>query len=347
MIPLRVAIIGAGGIARRHAASLAWMPGARLVGVADPVEGAAESLSRLVAGARAFSDWRAMLADLRPEALLICVPPYAHGEPEKAAIDLGIPFFTEKPIATDLQTAESIAAGVTRTKLVTAVGYHWRYLDVTERAAELLDQNPAQLVLGYWWDATPPRDWWVRQEQSGGQMVEQTTHIFDLARLLVGEAEVVSAISRWAPGRERPDGADVADASIVTLRFASGAIGSVSSTHLPRWPHRIALHLVSDGQVLELSEFELMSDIGRGRPTTPARGDPFREELRDFLVAASGGEDRIRAPYAEALCTQRLTVAATRAAEESMASAGDLAPRARRFIAPGARPPVGSAAGEG
>ena len=66
--------------------------------------------------------------------------------------------------------------------------------------------------------------------------------------------------------------------------------------------------------VLELSERELIIDVGRGRPITHPTRDPFLAELRDFLDAATGGENRIRVPFAEALRTQRLTVAATEAA---------------------------------
>jgi predicted dehydrogenase len=315
MTPLRVAVIGAGGIASRHLANLAWFPGVRLVAVADPVIEAAEGQARRVAGARPFTDWREMLDTVQPEVLLICVPPFAHGEPELAAVERGLPFFVEKPIAADLATAERIGDAVAARGLVTAVGYHWRYLDTTERAAELLAEKPAHLAMGYWWDSTPPRAWWVKQSTSGGQIVEQTTHIFDLARVLVGEAEVVSTTVRHAPGRERafPD-ADVPDASLVSVIFDSGAIGTFASTHLLGWPHRVGLHLVSDRMVLELSEAELMVDVGRGRPITRPSRDPFLAELRDFLDAATGGENRIRAPFAEALRTQRLTVAATNAA---------------------------------
>jgi predicted dehydrogenase len=322
MTPLRVAMIGAGGIAARHVANLAWFPGVRLVAVADPVAAAAESIARHVAGTRTFTDWRAMLDTIEPDAVLICVPPFAHGEPESAVIERGLPFFTEKPIAADLDTAESIAAAVEKAHIVTAVGYHWRYLDTTQRAGELLAANPAQMVLGFWWDATPPRAWWVEQRTSGGQIVEQTTHLFDLARYLVGEASSVSTIARRTPGRVSafPD-ADVPDASLASVRFDSGAIGMFSSTHLLRWAHRIGLHLVSDAMVLELSEAELMVDVGAGRPITRASGEPFRAELRDFLVAAGGGENLIRTPYAEALRTQRLTVAATEAAADTSGSA--------------------------
>src|SRR5436190_15151604 len=206
---IRVAVIGAGGIAGRHIANLDAFPGVRLVGVADPIPGAAAGHARRVAGARAFADWREMLDRVDPDALLICVPPFAHGEPELNAIERGLPFFVEKPIAADLETAERVAAAITRSQLVTAVGYHWRYLDTTERAAELLSSNPAQLAIGYWWDSTPPRAWWVRQATSGGQLVEQSTHIVDVARQLVGEIESVSMLARRVPNREQPfDGAD-------------------------------------------------------------------------------------------------------------------------------------------
>jgi predicted dehydrogenase len=314
MTPLRVAVIGAGGIAGRHIANLTWFPGVRLVAVADPVADAAEGQARRVAGARPFADWRAMVDTIRPDALLICVPPFAHGEPELAAAELGIPFFVEKPIAADLATAERIADAVAARRLTTAVGYHWRYLDTTERAAELLAERPAQLAMGYWWDATPPRAWWVQQASSGGQIVEQTTHVVDLARHLVGEPDVVSTMLRRAPRAAAPvpgADADVADASVVSVRFDTGAIGTFSSTHLPRWAHRIGLHLVCDGLVLELSERELIIDVGRGRPATHPTRDPFVAELRDFLDTVTGGPDRIRVPVAEALRTQRVTVAAT------------------------------------
>ena len=313
---IRVAVVGAGGIASRHIANLSAFPGVRLAAVADPAPGAAEGQSRRVAGARPFADWREMLDRVEADAVLICVPPFAHGEPELGAIERGLPFFVEKPVAADLATAQNVAAALRDRPVVTAVGYHWRYLDTTDRAAELLAEKPAQLVMGYWWDATPPRAWWVRQDTSGGQVVEQTTHLVDLARHLVGEVRAVSALSRRLPDRhlEFPD-ADVADASLVSATFATGAIGTFSSTHLPRWPHRIGLHLVSDGQVLELSEFELMVDVGRGRPTIAPTRDPFVAELRDFLDAAVGGDNRIRVPYEEALRTQRVTVAATRSME--------------------------------
>jgi len=195
------------------------------------------------------------------------------------------------------------------------VGYHWRYLNVYERARALLEANPARLALGYWLDATPPPGWWSQRRLSGGQTIEQTTHVLDLARTLVGEVTTVYA----AGSRIERDGfseADVDDVSTATLRFASGAVGSISSTCLLGWPHRVGLHTVSDGMMIELAEFEIMVDVGQGRPVTRAEGDPFVRADRDFVDAVQGKDNRIRVSYDEALRTHRLACAVARSAEE-------------------------------
>ena len=59
-----------------------------------------------------------------------------------------------------------------------------------------------------------------------------------------------------------------------------------------------------------------MSDVGRGRPTRRAEGDPFVREDRAFIDAVQGKPNQIRAPYAEALKSFQLTLAANQSAHE-------------------------------
>lgn len=312
MTQTHIGLIGAGNIAGRHAGTLASMEDVRIAAVADALLDRAAALASRC-GATAYADYREMIERERLDAVYICLPPFAHGAPEALAVARGLPFFVEKPLATDLETAERIGRAVAEHGLTTAVGYHWRYLDTIEEAQARLRERPARLALGYWLDGTPPVPWWVKQAESGGQMVEQTTHIFDLARLLVGEVERVYAAGARL---ERPDfpQADVDDVTSATLYFASGAVGTIASTCLLNWPHRIGLHLFSEGMAIELSEFEIMIDIGQGRPVRRAEGDPFLREDRTFVDAVQGKPNHIRAPYAEALATHRLTLAATRSA---------------------------------
>lgn len=317
MTKMRVGFIGAGGIAGRHFGNLLEFDDVAVVAVADPALERAQALAERSAG-KAYLDHNQMLESEKLDALYICTPPFAHGAPELAAIERGVPFFVEKPLAVDGETAEEIARRVEQKGLVTGVGYHWRYLDTVERASELLSKNPARLALGYWLDGTPPVAWWWKEEMSGGQMVEQTTHIFDLARLLMGEVETVFAMATRTDRPNFPE-SDVADVSAATLHFESGAIGTMASTCVLSWPHRVGLHLFSEGMAIELSEHEVMIDVGQGRPVYGAQGDPFKREDRDFIDAAQGKSDRIRSPYSEALKTHRLTMAANRSAREGSA----------------------------
>ena len=254
-----------------------------------------------------------MLDAVALDALYICVPPFAHGDPERAAIAAGLPFFVEKPVSLDLATAEEIARSVGTAGLVTAVGYHWRYLDTVDEVRGLLAHNPARLLSGYWLDSTPPPQWWWHEDQSGGQMVEQTTHLIDLARYLCGEVTRVSGLAGHTDRADFP-GLDVPTVSTASLLFAGGAIANFAATCLLGWNHRVGLHLFGDRLAVEITDHDLMVDVGRGRPVRGAEGDPVWREDRDFIDAVQGKENRIRCPYREALATQRVTLAIGEAA---------------------------------
>jgi predicted dehydrogenase len=286
----------------------------KVVAFADRLLERALTLGRRCQG-NGYEDYRTMLDQEEVDALYICVPPFAHGEFERAALERNLPFFVEKPLGLHWEEVAEIAHAVQSRELITAVGYHWRYMTTVESAKALTAQHPPHLVLGYWLDSTPPPAWWRRDELSGGQMVEQTTHIFDLARHLVGEVENVYAVGARHPRPDFPD-ADIFESSIATLRFASGALGSISSTCLLHWQHRVGLHLFGPHQVLEIGEHEMMTDVGQGRPMTPQGGDPVVRQDRDFIDAILGLGNHIRVPYGEAMRTLRLTLAAARSAKE-------------------------------
>ena len=312
MTQLRIGFIGAGGIAERHLGVLGSFEDVTIAGVADPDLARAESFAAR-AGARAFAGHEEMLDALELDALLICVPPFAHGAPERAAIARGLPFLVEKPLSVDAETALEIERGVREAGLVTAVGYHWRYLDTVDEARRRLAENPAHLMTGFWLDQTPPPRWWGRDDKSGGQIVEQATHLIDVMRFLAGDVDEVFGLAARRARSDFPD-LDVATASTANLRFASGAIATLSATCALRWTHRVALHVFADGLALELTDRDLMVDTGQGRPTRGAEGDPVWRLDRAFVDAAKGGENRIRTPYSEAVQTHLTALAIARSA---------------------------------
>ena len=301
----RIACIGAGFIAARHLANLAAMPGVDVVGVAD-LEGERAREYTARHGGRPYQDWRTMLASEKPDAVYICVPPHAHGEPERVLAEAGVPFFTEKPLGLTADLPERIASEVEKQGLLTSVGYHWRYLDTVDRVRALVQARPPRLVMGYWLDFVPPPAWWIRRDCSGGQMVEQTTHIFDLARYLVGEVRSVFAVACTGGLARYPD-CDIDTASTATLQFDTGAIGVIASTCVVHYPHRIGLWLYAQDTVIECCEQSMRIETPESAETFRPQVDPFAVEDQAFVQAvATGDRSGIRVPYGEALLTHHL-----------------------------------------
>ncbi len=313
---LRVGCVGTGFIAGQHLRALAGFADVEVVAVADAVpERARQTADRY--GARAHDDGLALLDGEDLDAVWLCVPPFAHGALEAAAIEREVPFFVEKPLATDLAVAREVAERVAERGLATAVGYHWRHLELVQRAEQLLAGSPAQLVTGCWLDRTPGVAWWALRDRSGGQVVEQTTHVFDLARHLVGEVATVTAAERPAADGQ----GDVPAAACALLRFDSGAVGSISSARVLGGRHRVALHLVADGLAVEITERSLTDHELRvvgadGEEVVRSDQDPIAAEDREFLDVVLGRVPHARVPYAEALRTHALACAADRAARE-------------------------------
>jgi predicted dehydrogenase len=315
---VRIGMVGAGAVAARHVRTLLAMDGVEVAAVADPAVDRAEELADQ-AGAAVYPNHMELLDGERLDAVYICVPPFAHGAPELAVIDAGLPLFVEKPVAIDQQTAAAIAARLERRPLVTCTGYHWRWLDIFDRAAELLADRPARLVQCFWLDKVPPPLWWLRRDGSGGQVIEQTTHVLDTARGLAGEVTEVHAFGARAavhPPQAALPAADIHDVSVASLRFASGAVGTVASTCLLPRLHRAGVQVVADGLSLELSETELVVEADGRRSAWKAGADARPRPDADFVAAVRGGPDRVRVPWPEAYRTHLVACAITRSADE-------------------------------
>ncbi|MEV0156493.1 Gfo/Idh/MocA family oxidoreductase [Micromonospora sp. NPDC050686] len=302
----RVGLVGAGGVAQRHARVLSQFTDVELVGVTDVARDAAEALAA-DHGGRSFVDVDELLA-AGLDAVYVCVPPFAHGPVEEAVIAAGVPMFVEKPVAVDLDTAERIGALVEQRGLLTAVGHHWRYLHVVQQARELLADRPVRMVNGAWLDKVPPVAWWAVRDRSGGPVVEQAAHVLDLVRVLAGEVVEVTAYGDGSPPPVA--GADIDSVTAAALRFAGGGVGTLAAACVLTWKHRAGLEILADGLALSLAEDGLTVRDADGERHLPADPDGARVAVdRAFVDAVRGVGDDVRVPYAEALRTQRLALA--------------------------------------
>jgi myo-inositol 2-dehydrogenase / D-chiro-inositol 1-dehydrogenase len=301
---VRIGLVGAGGVGARHARMLAAMDDVELVGIADAVPGAGDALAAEL-GVPVTGTLEDLLRE-SPDAVWLCVPPFAHGEPELAVLRAGLPFFVEKPLAADPATAETVAGAVAAAGVPTATGYHWRHLDTVERARAVLAGSPPRLVTVTWQDKVPPPAWWRTAALSGGQVVEQATHVLDLARVLAGEVVEVRATSAPSSAPDR----DVDDATTAVLTFASGAVGTLATTCALAAKGRAGIDVAADGVLVELTETSLRITGPDGVEEAAPAVDPRHAVDRAFVDVLSG---RPSPPglvdYGEALRTHRLACA--------------------------------------
>lgn len=314
---VRIGFVGTGWVAGQHFKALGQVPEANIVACTDADEEKAVQAAARFAGAAAYTDYRDMLREQDLDAVYICLPPHAHGELELELIGAGIPFFVEKPLSNDLETAERILEALQSNPVLTSVGYMMRYSDNAERVKKLLAEETAVVARSIYACDVPGPPWWRRKELSGGQVVEQTTHLFDLARYLLGEVRSVYGRARRGLIAEMED-YDTDDASACTLVFQSGLLCDVISTCAVNVGER-SLEVFTPDARAKLSDGtgRLTVERANTKCTYDGEDDLFVREDRAFVEAVSGGEGcGILSDYRDAFLTHRLTCAVN----ESMAS---------------------------
>ncbi|MFD0712028.1 Gfo/Idh/MocA family protein [Paenibacillus sp. GCM10027626] len=312
---LHIGMIGNGGFSKKHAQQLSAMDGVKVSAICGSSKEKAERMAQDYSDARGYDSVEQMLDDRKLDAVYICVPPFAHGEIELALAKREIPFLVEKPLGVDLETPTAVLKQVESKGLLTSVGYHFRYMDGTQRAKAMLQEQTVGMALGYWLGGMPGVYWWRKADGSGGQFVEQTTHIIDMLRYLLGEVTEVYAAYGQRSMHEKAEGVSVPDVGTVTLKLASGAVATISNSCMLPVDHWAGLHVYTDGGVLEISSSGL-KDIAAGRTTEYNNSsDPYASENEAFIHALrTGDSSRILSSYADAWRSQQIAVAANHSA---------------------------------
>ena len=315
---LQTAIIGTGWFSKVHADILSRMDGVEVnafVGTSlEKAEKAAQGYA-----AKAYANMEQMLEEVKPDAVYICVPPFAHGEIERQLVERRIPFLVEKPLSINMEDPAKILQGVQESGIITSAGYHFRYTDAADRAAEILQDRKAGMALGYWMGDMPQVYWWRKREGSGGQFIEQTTHIVDLLRCLLGEVdEVYAAYAHRAIG-EMHEGVTVHDVGTVTMKLASGAVATISNTCLLPEAGQVGLTVYTEKGTVDIKPDKLMVKE-KGKLTEYFNtNNPYQRENEAFIHAVRTGDvSGIRSSYEDAYNTMKVTYAALQSAETGL-----------------------------
>ena len=239
------------------------------------------------------------------DAIWVTVPPSEHGAIEDCLLDSHIPFLVEKPLALDRQTADKIEKKIRDTNAIVAVGYNLRALDTILQVRKTLEKHPVRMVVATWHGSTPSTDWWQHQNLSGGQVVEQATHLIDLARYLVGEATVKSSMSAQHNRPQYPD-SDIADVNTALLQF-NGALGVFSTTCLLSGSSDVRLKLICEGLSIDITMAKVTYDYGHERHELFTQTNSYLTQNRAFIDAVQKHDPSlVYSTYSDALKTHHV-----------------------------------------
>lgn len=278
-------VIGAGRMGKLHARHLAGaVDGAHLVRVVDADGAAAERAA--YGGAAAGTDLAAALADPAVQAVVIASPTTLHATHLMAAARAGKAIFCEKPVAQDLASTAEALAVVADTGVPFQIGFNRRYdpgYAEVARAVHAGELGRVEMFRSQSSDPTPPPEEYVAV--SGGIYVDSVIHDIDMARFVAGEVARVNALGRVLVAPYLEKHGDV-DTSVLTLEFASGAIGVLQNTRRTLYGYdlRVEVHCARGKVVSEVERATNVWRYGEGG----IRGDYvyyFLERFRDAYLS--------------------------------------------------------------
>jgi predicted dehydrogenase len=263
--PLRIGIAGTQFMGRAH--SNAWLQAPRFFDLPRPIElraacgrnrMAAEEFARRWGWQSVETDWRALVARDDIDVIDVCVPQALHAAVAIAAAEAGKHVLCEKPLALTHAEAEAMLAAVRGAGIRHCVNHNYRRVPAIQLAKQLIDEGRIGRI--FHWRATYQQDWIIdpefpltwhlqREHAGSGPHGDLNSHSVDLAHFLVGRIESVSCLTAgfiderplpgagaatFAAGTSADSAArgrvTVEDASLMHVRFASGAIGSFEAT---------------------------------------------------------------------------------------------------------------------
>jgi UDP-N-acetyl-2-amino-2-deoxyglucuronate dehydrogenase len=233
---INVAVVGAGSISGFHIEGyLAYPDRCRIVAVADIDKARAEEkIARYGLDAVAASDVVEVLAGPGIDLASVCTPPGTHAEITEALLLAGVHTLCEKPMAPSLVECDAMIAAAERSGALLSSVAQNRFTTPMMRLKQVLESGQAGRILhvradSHWWRGASYYDLWWRgtwASEGGGCTLNHAVHHIDALAWMAGMPVEVQAMM----ANVGHDNSEVEDLSLAVLRFASGALGQITSS---------------------------------------------------------------------------------------------------------------------
>ncbi len=280
----RLCIVGAGSLSTRRIYPNIGAAGARLVGICD-LDTAKAGRNASLFGGKSYGDVDAMLAEEKPDGVIICIGPDQHAQVAKRVLQLGYPVYTEKPPAPSAADTLAVARLAKEKNLLCTTAFKKRYTTVADRVKQWLGKY------------SPEEFYSISIDYCSGQypndkhhrtfLFDFGVHVIDLVQYYFGTVNEVFAFTKGM------------DAYAVSLKFECGAVGSMNlncgrSFQVPTEEMEITVRggnfmTIHNSSHWKITENGIPTEW-REPPTFASSGDSGRDtghlaELEDFVNA--------------------------------------------------------------
>jgi predicted dehydrogenase len=300
---MRFAIVGCGLIGQKRAAAIAKLGHPTVLAI-DRSTARAAALAEQV-GARTGTDFRAAVEARDVDAVVVATPHADLSVIATACLEGGKHVLVEKPGGRNLAEISAVAQSAEAVGRVAKVGYNHRFHPALLKARAIVDRGDlGQLIFirGRYGHGGRPgyeQEWRLQRAISGGgELIDQGSHLIDLAQWFLGEFTEVTAALRtffWE--------AEVEDNVFLTLSTCEGRIGWLHATWT-EWKNLFSFEIYGRQGKLEISGlggsygvesltfYRMLPEMGP--PETTRWEFPFADrswdaETAEFIAAISEG----------------------------------------------------------
>jgi myo-inositol 2-dehydrogenase / D-chiro-inositol 1-dehydrogenase len=295
----RVALIGAGLMGAFHARTLASTAFVRLHRVVD-ADAALAARVAAESGALAGDDAEEAIADPEVTAVVIASPAATHGAIIEAAAAAGKAIFCEKPLGVTLDEAERVARSVAAAGVPFQIGFQRRFDPAIARLLTTLQEGGLGRIETFRSvTADPEGPSYEAMANSAGIFHDTLSHDMDLALAVGGPIDEVATLGA-AMTDARFEALGKPDTTLITLRFASGALGVIENRLRTGYGYETVLEVAGSAgkAVVRADELDRLTLFREGRierahvPWFLERfAEAYRAEIATFFAALRRGDD--------------------------------------------------------
>jgi len=207
--PLRVGVVGCGGAAFWHIASMRKIDDVEVVAICDKNEALARRVAKAFRIKGYYADLSDMLGKERMDVVDICAPPQTHLALATQAMAAGCHVLTEKPMALTTEDVDEMIEEARANQVQLCVVHNELFMPVVMKAREMVSEGVVGDVVGVSItdsmardaDLLLNKDHWCHKLR-GGIFGEMLAHPLYLTQAFLGELEPVAVHGRKLGNRD-------------------------------------------------------------------------------------------------------------------------------------------------